>query len=258
MLAVPGVTAMETREAAETVSVALPEIEPAVAVMVLTPVARPLALPFVPDPLEIVAAAVLLEVQLTEVVRSWVVLSEKVPVAVNCWLVPLAIVAVFGVTAIETSVAADTASVAVPDMEPDVAVMVVEPVASPMARPGLPEPVEIVATEVVVEVQLTRDVRSCVLPSVYVPTASNCWVVPLAMLVEGGPTEIATRAAAVTTKVVSPLMLVAGSVAVMVTLPWAKAETSPWFPAELETEAKDELLEVQLTELVISSVLPSV
>ena len=53
---------------------------PAVAVIVVVPAVRPVASPLV----FIVATAVLDELQLTCVVTSWVVPSEKVPVAVNC------------------------------------------------------------------------------------------------------------------------------------------------------------------------------
>jgi hypothetical protein len=38
-----------------------------------------------------VATEVLDEVHATDAVRSWVVLSDKVPMAVNCWAVPAAI-----------------------------------------------------------------------------------------------------------------------------------------------------------------------
>lgn len=70
------------------------------------PVARP------PD--VTVATAVVCEVQVTEVVRFCVELSEKVPVAVNCSDVPLAIDRLGAVTAIDTSAAAVTVKVADP------------------------------------------------------------------------------------------------------------------------------------------------
>ena len=75
-----GVTAMDTSVAAVTVSVVDPVTEPCFAEIVadcpaVTPVANPLAL--------IVAAVALEEAQVTELVRSCVLLSEKVPVALN-------------------------------------------------------------------------------------------------------------------------------------------------------------------------------
>ena len=52
------------------------------------------------------------EAQVTAAVRSWVVLSVKVPVAVNCSVSPLAMLGFGGVTAMDTSVAAVTVNVA--------------------------------------------------------------------------------------------------------------------------------------------------
>jgi hypothetical protein len=56
---------------------------------------------------------------------------------------------------------AATVRVAVPEIELEVAVIVVEPTDTPVARP----PAAIVATEVLEEVQVAVDVRFCVLPS---------------------------------------------------------------------------------------------
>ena len=68
-----------------------------------------------------VATPVVCEVQVTEPVRFCVELSEKVPVAVNCSEVPLAIERLGAVTAIDTNVAAVTVRVADPLMFPEVA-----------------------------------------------------------------------------------------------------------------------------------------
>jgi len=59
--------------------------------------------------------------------------------------------------------------------------MVVLPVAAACARPL----VEMVATEVFDEVQVTEDVTSLVVPSLKLPTAANCWVGWLERLMEG-------------------------------------------------------------------------
>jgi len=71
---------MEERVPEATVRAVFPETVPEVAVMVVVPtvtaVAKPLALT--------VATDVFDEVQVTDVVISWVVPSENVPVAVNC------------------------------------------------------------------------------------------------------------------------------------------------------------------------------
>jgi hypothetical protein len=81
--------------------------------------------------------------------------------------------AVPGVMASETSVAF-TVKVAVPLIDPEVAVIVVEPAAFALAIP----PVAMVATLVADEVQVTVPVRSEVLPSLKVPVAVN-WSVAL-------------------------------------------------------------------------------
>ena len=92
------------------------------------------------------------------------------PVAVNCSVYPLFSERIEGVTAMETSAARVTVNVAEPLIAAEVAVIVAVPTPLPVANPSAP----IVATEVEDELQLTALVRSCVLPSVYIPTASNC------------------------------------------------------------------------------------
>ena len=52
---------------------------------------------------EIVATAVLEDDQVAVVVRSFVELSLKVPVAANCWVLPIWIEGLAGVTDIDTS-----------------------------------------------------------------------------------------------------------------------------------------------------------
>jgi len=86
-----------------------PETAPEVAVMVILPKATLVAKP----PALIVAAAVLLELHVTEFVMFTVVLSAKVPVAVNCKAVPAKTVGFTGVTTIETSGEEVTVRVAV-------------------------------------------------------------------------------------------------------------------------------------------------
>jgi hypothetical protein len=75
-----------------------------------------------------------------------------------------------GVTATETSVAAVTVSVVLPEMEPEVARMVVDPVPTAVARPA----VLIVATVPDEELHVAVLVRFCVVPSLKVPVAVNC------------------------------------------------------------------------------------
>ena len=98
-----------------------PFAAPSAALMVEVPIATALANPFVPAVLLIVAIPVLLELQVAVVVRFCVLLSENVPVAVNC-SVPVAPMEGFGgVTAIDTKVAAVTVRVADPLMAADAA-----------------------------------------------------------------------------------------------------------------------------------------
>jgi hypothetical protein len=81
-------------------------------------------------------------------------------VALNCSVPEIVIEGLAGVTAIETN-AAVTVSAAVPETEPEVAVIVEDPAATPVANP-----LELtVATLVLEEVHVALEVRSCVLLS---------------------------------------------------------------------------------------------
>ena len=68
-----GVTLMVWRTAAVTVSVVLPETAPDVAVMTVWPTATDVARPLEPCALLIVECAVFDELQVTDAVRSWLV-----------------------------------------------------------------------------------------------------------------------------------------------------------------------------------------
>jgi len=96
--------------------------------------------------------------------------SVNVPVALNCWVVPSGIDGIAGVTAIETNCADETVRGVDPVTEPDVARIVVPPMATPVASPAD----VIVAIAEYDELQLTDAVMFCVLPSVKVPVAANC------------------------------------------------------------------------------------
>src|SRR5436190_1152680 len=125
--------------------------------MVVLPVATLLAKPWPLMP----AAAAFDELQTTELVMSCVLESLKVPVAVNCFVVPAAMDGVAGETAIETRCAGTTVRTVVSVNEPTVAVMVVEPAATVVAKPEL----SIVATASADEVQATPLARSWLVPS---------------------------------------------------------------------------------------------
>ena len=85
--------------------------------------------------------------------------------AVNCLVVPLTMLGLAGVTAMETSVAEVTVSVVEPDTLPDVALIVVEPAAAEVANPLEPAALLMAATAAVDEFQVAVVVRSCVVLS---------------------------------------------------------------------------------------------
>ena len=116
-----------------------------------------------------VATVALDELHKTEAVRSCVLVSLNVPIAVNCLLVPIAIVEFAGVTASETNVAAVTVSVVLPLTDPEVAVIVVVPVPTAVASPDTPT-----ADTVIADDDHVTDGSNCVLPSSKLPTAVNC------------------------------------------------------------------------------------
>ena len=131
--------------------------------MVAVPVATAVARPWLPVVLLMVATAWVSEFQVTEVVMSWVELSENFPVAVNCWVDPTLIVGDWGEIEIETRVADEpTVSVVDPWTVPRLALMDVDPFATAVARPVCRPTV---ATVLVAEIQLTVVVMFCVLPS---------------------------------------------------------------------------------------------
>jgi len=117
-----------------------------------------------------------------------VLLSLKAPTAVNCLVVPTAMLEFAGVTAIETRLAEVTVSDAVPLTPPDVAVMVTIPLPVLLANPVA----SMLVTDVEDEDQV-REVSNCVLPSSKLPTAVNCKVVPKAIEGVAGLTAMETK-----------------------------------------------------------------
>ena len=98
--------------------VTVPDIAGIVAFPTPTAVATPEAL--------IVATPVFEDVQLTEPVKFSAEPSLKVPVAVNCWAEPVVSASLAGVTWMELKVPS-TSSGVLPDIDPEVAVIVVVP-----------------------------------------------------------------------------------------------------------------------------------
>ena len=83
------------------------------------------------------------------------------PVAVNCWLAPTAIEKFAGVTVIDAKVGCVTVNSVEPLTVPDVAVIVEDPAATPIANPD----VDIVAVDAIADDQTAVAVKSFVLPS---------------------------------------------------------------------------------------------
>jgi hypothetical protein len=242
MLGIAGATAMDARVAAVTVSVVELLTAPDVAVMVAVP--SP-ALTANPEALSITATSGAEELQFTDG-RSCVLPSLKTPVAVNCWPVPKAMLAFAGVMAIEVRTAGITVRVVDPLTAPEVAVIVTVPAARAASTPE-----SLMLARLPLEELQDTAARFCVLPSLKVPVAVNCWLTPMGSNDESGNTSIATSVAAVMVSVADPLT--DPELAEIVALPTATPIASPE-PATLAIPLADEL---QVTEFVRSWELPS-
>jgi len=238
----PGRTLIETSVAAVTLSVVDPEIPFELAVMVVVPGPVPVASPEAP----MVATDPTLETQVT-LVSTCVLPSPNVPVAVNCCPPPCTMVGAKGVTAIETSPAPVTVTLAEPLIEPEVAMTLAVPLLFPVAMPELLT----AATPAGDKVQATELDKSCVLPSVNVPTAESCSLDPIARLELAGVTASETSAAGVTVKLAEPVTV--PEVAVMVAAPTPTLLAAP----TAETVATAVTDDNQLTEFVRSRLVPS-
>ena len=246
----PGVTTMEDRAAEVTVRVMLTEILPEVAVMVAVPGAMAMARPL----LLTVATDVFDELQVTCVAISWLVPSEYVPMAANCWATPTGMIGLAGVTAKEERVAEVTVRAVLAEIPPEAAVMVAVPAATAVAMPLL----LIVATDVFEELQVTWAMGILwLVPSEYVAMALNCWATPTGMLGLAGVIAIEDRVAEVTVRVklpeTAPEVTKLVPEAVIFTLPAAPAVTRPL----LSTVAIDVFDEIQVTCAAKSWFVPS-
>jgi len=169
-----GVTAIEINTAGVIVNWVDPDLLPNVAVIDAEPAAIVVTSPFEPAALLMAATDVAEEPHVTAVVRFCIEPSEYVPVAVNCWVVPSAMLGLNGAIAKETSVAGVTVRVVLPEITPNVAVIVVEPTPTGVANLFKPMTLLIVAAEVEEELQVTDAVMFWVVLSEYVPIAVNC------------------------------------------------------------------------------------
>ena len=196
----------------------------------------------------IVATDVLVELQETSLLISWLVPSENAPMATNRWMVPTNMAGITFIEDRETEVTVRVVLWGEPDV--GVAVMVVVPVATPVARPVL---APTVATDVLDEVQVTSMLISWVVPSEYVPVAVSCWATPTGTLGLAGVTAMEDRVTEEedTVRVTRPEML--PEVAIMFAVPAATAVARPL----LAIVATDELDELHVTWVVISWLVPS-
>ena len=105
----------------------------------------------------------------------------------------------------DVSTACVTVSDVEPEKPPDVAVIVVEPTLTDVARPFDPDVLLTVAILVFEEFHVTVEDMSCVVLSENVAMAMNCWVVPSTMLGFVGVTVIEVITAGVTVSVAEGL-----------------------------------------------------
>jgi hypothetical protein len=196
----------------------------------------------------IVVTPVVLELHPTVFVMFWLLPSVKVPVAVNCCVVPSGICGIAGVMAIETSAAGVTLKVVKPLVEPAVAVTLALPWLTLVAKPW-PSTVAMLLSA---ELHLADVVKSSVLPSLYVPVALSCFVVPKAKEGFEGVIAIESNTGGTTLRLAEAV--IEPEAAVMVALPVVAVVASPLLltPATLGDE------ELQLMELVRFCVLASV
>jgi hypothetical protein len=114
-----------------------------------------------------------------------------------------------------------TAKTTEPVIEPEAAVIVVVPGVTLVAYPAAP----IVATAGIDDPQVADCVKSCVLPSVYVPTASNACPVPSGIAAPLGVIAMETNVAPATLIVL--LAEIALTLAVMFAVPCPALVASP-------------------------------
>lgn len=230
-----GVIAIDTSVAFVTVNVVDPVRPWSKALIVAVPGATPVATPSLPAAFEIVATVVFVVVQVATVVMSAVEPSLNVPIAMNCSSVFLAIVGLTGWSAIAVSVAFVTVSVVVPFAPPKFAVIVVVPTFALVAMPSKPTWFEIVATAVLLEVQVAESVMSWTTPLLKVTVAVNCSSTPFAIDGFAGEMTIEEIVAAVTVTVEESLK--PPTVQPMSAVPTSTAVARPWLPDAFDTVA---------------------
>ena len=230
-------TRSTTGGASVTVSVAVPDLPSTVAVIVVDPASTPVAKP---DEL-MVATEVLLLVQ-AKVLPDIIVLFEVKAVALNWWVRPSSIDTDGGLTVTRSTTggASVTVNAAVPDFPSTVAVIVVEPASTPVAKPDE----LMVATEVLLLVQAKVLPDIIVLSDVYA-VALNCCVSSSSIDADDGltVTRATTGGGSVTVSVAVPDL--PSTVAVIVVEPTSSPVANP----DALTVATEVLLLVQVNVL---------
>jgi hypothetical protein len=193
-----GVTVIDTKVPLPTVNVVVPVMPDNDAEMVTDPLFFPRTMPVLRRD------AILGFDDFHETPLRFVIVlpSLNLPVACNWIRVPAAIVGLPGVIVIDVSFAIETVRSVEPVVAPTIAEMVVEPLARLVASPAL----LIEATAGAEELQATDAVMSCVLLSLKVPVATNCFDAPIGMLEFAGVTAIETRLAPVTVTAALPVI----------------------------------------------------
>jgi len=191
--------------------------------------------------------------QVTNVFMSCVLPSENVPVARNSWLEAGAISALDGVMASDARVAELTVSTVVPAWlvlpKLKVAFIFVVPALTPTAVGAV---LAIVAIAVLLELHTTDLVMSWVEESLNTPVAVKLWAAPIGIFGLLGEINTEVIVALLTVRDVEPEM--PPKVAVIVVMPWVKAEASALPDPTLATDGVED---VQLAKNVTSRVLPS-
>jgi len=152
-------------------------------------------LTLVATPCELITAKFTFEELQAACEERFIVLpSLKVPVATKLCVLPRLIFGLPGEMPRETRVAFVTVNAAVPTCPANTAEIVDVPGAIPVATPLVPAALLTVAKEALEDVQVTADVKSCVLPSAKEPIAVNPVMICCGTLEGDGLTAIAVKA----------------------------------------------------------------
>ena len=171
--------------------------------------------------------------------------------AVNCWSTPRDVdnIPPDTVTCIDSNVALVIVNVVLPEIEPIAAVITLLPVVTDVAKPLVPAALLIVVTPIALELHVTKLVITWVLPSLYVPVATICVVIPNGVFGVTGVIAIELNVALDTANISVPDIL--PNVAVTTVLPEETGVNKPLVPTVLLIVAVAVTLELHVTLAVI-------